>query len=235
MGIGYNEAVERGASVEVWIASPTAIDASARELLDTGEHRRLALFRRERDRQNFVASRVLVRTALSAHAPVAPERWAFELGAHGRPEIAAGLCDRPLRFNLSHTAGLVACAVTIGRDVGIDVEWRRRSGNLRALAERYFAPQELAELAALSEPRFRERFFDYWTLKEAYVKARGLGLLSLPLRQVAFTLDPPRLAFDPGWQFARLEPTADHVLALAVRRDSDPELSIHVHPLDHRK
>ena len=77
----------------------------------------------DRDRRAFLMTRALVRTTLSRYAPVAPADWRFITNAHGRPEILdrpAGVPD--LRFNISHTDGLIACAVTIGREVGVDVE-----------------------------------------------------------------------------------------------------------------
>jgi hypothetical protein len=94
-----------------------------------------------------------------------------------------------LRFNISHTDGLIACAVTIGREVGVDVETRRPS-LLHDVAGRHFAPREVSDLRSLPELEQDRVFFDYWTLKEAYIKARGFGL-ALPLGDFAFKLNPP--------------------------------------------
>jgi 4'-phosphopantetheinyl transferase len=180
-----------------------------------------------RDRRRFLLTRALVRTMLSRYAAVAPAEWAFITNDHGRPEIL----DRPrgvpdLRFNLSHTEGLIACAVTIGREVGVDVEHVDRR-LMHDIAGRFFAPREVTDLKALPDSEQPRAFFDYWTLKEAYIKARGFGL-ALPLADFAFTLAPPappRIAFEPGldddpetWQFAQAWPTPHHRLALAVRR-----------------
>ena len=117
-------------------------------------------------------------------------RWIPRTGdssrnVHGRPEILdrpAGVPD--LRFNLSHTDGLIACAVTIGREVGVDVEHvgRRLTHDI---AGRFFAPREVADLKSLPVAEQPRVFFDYWTLKEAYIKARGFGL-ALPLGDFAF-------------------------------------------------
>jgi 4'-phosphopantetheinyl transferase len=197
-------------------------------LLSPDEHERMARLVFDRDRRRFLLTRALVRTMLSRYAAVAPERWAFIANVHGRPEIL----DRPpgvpdLRFNISHTDGLIACAVTIGREVGVDVEHvgRRLTHDV---AGRFFAPREVDDLARLPEDEQRRVFFDYWTLKEAYIKARGFGL-ALPLADFAFTLAPPappRIAFEPSlqddpatWQFAQDWPTPQHRLGLAVRRE----------------
>ena len=199
-----------------------------RALLSADEHERMARLVFERDRRRFLVTRALVRTMLSRYANVAPAAWSFIANVHGRPEIL----DRPrgvpdLRFNVSHTEGLIACAVTIGREVGVDVEHigRRLTHDV---AGRFFAPQEVSDLHALPADEQEKVFFDYWTLKEAYIKARGFGL-ALPLADFAFTLSPPsppRITFDPSldddpatWQFFQDWPTPQHRLAVAVRRD----------------
>ena len=213
---------------------PTAsADAQARldayrTLLTPDEHERMARFVFERDRRAFLLTRALVRTTLSRYASVAPADWRFIANAYGRPEIL----DRPsevpdLRFNVSHTDGLIACAVTIGREVGVDVEHVGRQV-LHDVAGRHFAAKEVSDLRALPATEQGRVFFDYWTLKEAYIKARGFGL-ALPLGDFAFTLNPPHapeIAFEPSldddpatWQFLQAWPTPTHRLALAVRRD----------------
>ena len=199
-------------------------------LLSPDEHERMARFVFERDRVRFLLTRALVRTTLSRYAPVAPADWHFIANAHGRPEIL----DRPsgvpdLRFNLSHTDGLIACAVTIGRDVGVDVEHVGRRLT-QDVAARFFAPAEVAHLQSLPDDEQQRVFFDYWTMKEAYIKARGFGL-ALPLGDFAFRFlpdGPPSIAFEPGmkddpatWQFIQDWPTPAHRLGLAIRRTGD--------------
>jgi 4'-phosphopantetheinyl transferase len=199
-----------------------------RTLMSPEEHERMARLVLERDRRRFLLTRALVRTMLSRYAGVPPAEWAFIANVHGRPEIL----DRPrgvpdLRFNLSHTEGLIACAVTIGREVGVDVEHIQRRLT-HDVAGRFFAPSEVSRLKALPDDEQARAFFDYWTLKEAYIKARGFGL-ALPLADFAFTLSPaapPQIAFEPAleddpatWQFAQDWPTPVHRLAVAVRRE----------------
>ena len=206
------------------------------ELLSPEEHERMARLVFERDRRRFLLTRALVRTMLSRYAAVPPKDWAFVANVHGRPE----LLDRPdgvpdLRFNISHTDGLIACAVTIGREVGVDVEHVGRRLT-RDVPARFFAPREVADLHAVPEPERHKIFFDYWTLKEAYIKARGFGL-ALPLADFAFRLSsssPPEISFEPAlpddpatWQFAQAWPTPMHRLGLAVRR-SGPDLAIRI-------
>ena len=206
-------------------------------LLTPDERAKTRRFHFARDRHDCLITRALVRTTLSRYAEVDPAAWRFELNRYGRPHLAAGQCDPDLRFNLSHTRGLIACAVTIGLEVGVDVETMYRTGETVAIADRYFSAAEVNALRALPESRQRERFFEYWTLKESYIKARGMGL-ALPLDQFSFLLDggpPIGIAFDPrledhpgDWQFDLRRPTPDHVLAVGVRRGPGPDLAIRV-------
>jgi len=199
-----------------------------RGLLSDDEHERMARLVFDRDRRRFLLTRALVRTMLSRYAAIPPAEWRFIANVHGRPEILdrpAGVPD--LRFNISHTEGLIACAVTIGREVGIDVEHVSRRLT-HDVAGRFFAPREVSDLHRLPDEEQARVFFDYWTLKEAYIKARGFGL-ALPLGDFAFTLhppDPPRISFEPAldddpetWQFVQDWPTPQHRLGLAVRRE----------------
>ena len=200
-----------------------------RALMSPDEHERMGRFVFEKDRKAFLLTRALVRTTLSRYASIAPADWQFIANVHGRPEIL----DRPsgvpdLRFNISHTNGLIACAVTIGREVGVDVEHIGRHLT-HDVAGRHFAPREVSDLRKLPEDEQRKVFFDYWTLKESYIKARGFGL-ALPLGDFAFKLNPPHspeITFEPSleddpdsWQFLQDWPTPQHRLALAVRRES---------------
>lgn len=213
----------------VWYASPEALSdpliaTHAGSLLSENERLRAARFLFERDHLTYVAAHALCRIALSAHQDVAPSAWRFVAGDHGRPEIVAP--SSPLRFNLSHTRGLVACAVVETRDIGVDVESLDRGAPLE-IAERYLAPAELRalrELPTLEQPR---RFFQYWTLKESYIKARGLGL-SIPLDRVTMILtneDTATVQLDPdvgndseAWQLAHREASPSHALAVCLHK-----------------
>src|SRR5947208_3575530 len=110
----------------IWLASSSDTKPAAWELLDESERQRAAHFRTRSHADTYVLAHALVRVALSACEPaVPPTRWRFETGPHGRPEIAAPRLVGPLRFNLSHTDGLVGCVVTLAADCGLDLERRR--------------------------------------------------------------------------------------------------------------
>ncbi|MFN8641210.1 MAG: 4'-phosphopantetheinyl transferase superfamily protein [Candidatus Binatia bacterium] len=224
----------------VWYAFPdriadAALVARYQALLNAEErtrHDRLAM---ARPRREHLVTRALCRTTLSRYADVAPQQWQFTCNPHGRPEISGPPETPPLRFNLSHCAGLIACVVTCAVDAGIDVEDLDRPGETVRVADRYFSPQEVADLRALPPAQQRVRFFEYWTLKESYIKARGLGL-AIPLDQFTFHLAPgrpvtisfgPRIADDPRlWQFRRYRPSARHLMAVAIRRGHGADLAV---------
>lgn len=174
------------------------VRSRALDVLAPDDRRHVERFRFERDRELALASRSLQRRALSACADLPPRAWRFVAGPHGRPEIEAPSIAPRLRFNVANTRGLVACAVTVDRDVGLDVEpWRDDAPD--DLVQQCFALAEREALVALPVASRPRRFVELWTLKEAYIKARGLGL-ELPLEQITFTLDDgsPRLTLDPA-------------------------------------
>lgn len=214
-------------SVEIrWLALDRvgADDWPALErLLDEGERDRAGRFRREHDRRAYIAGHALVRAMLSRCAPVPPAAWRFAANAYGRPEILRQAGTPPLRFNLTHTRGLAAAAVTFEGDIGLDAEWLDRPALTMDLAARSFAPAEIEYLAKIPADRRKDALFGLWTLKEAYVKAVGRGL-SLPLDAFAFAMEPLRISFSPpiedapdGWLFRRFRPTPSHAMALALR------------------
>lgn len=223
--------------VDLWclyhekIADPGLLEAYE-NLLTEDEQVRYQSFHFERDRLMFLATRALVRTALSAYVDVPPSRWRFAEGVRGKPYIKEPLGLPPLYFNLSNTRGLIVCAVSHAYDqVGVDTEWLDRNGETVNLADRHFSQAELRAMRALPAARRRDRFFHYWTLKESYIKARGLGL-ALPLEKFSFLFDdalPIRIAFDPTfgddprrWRFALLSAPRSRIVAVAVNTHGQP-------------
>jgi 4'-phosphopantetheinyl transferase len=197
-------------------------------LLDDTERERAARFVFERDRQTYIAAHALVRVTLSRFVDRAPQEWRFTRNGYGKPEAVLPAQEPRLRMNLSHTRGLAAVAVTLGRDIGIDVEWMERRNLTRELGLSIFSGPECEAVARCGEEDLDETLFAFWTLKEAYIKAVGKGL-AIPLDAFAFTLDPLSISFfpplddDPGdWLFQRHRPTGEHALALAIRHAGSP-------------
>jgi 4'-phosphopantetheinyl transferase len=243
-----NESMRLGAGrVEVWLVATEDINdesrSAARAFLNESEHARNKRFRVEESRDQHLVGRVLVRRMLSRYAAVPERAWIFETNRYGRPSVLQPAAFRHLHFNMSHTDGLVACAVSERRAVGVDVENVGREVDPVSLGSLVFAPEEMAAVLASPPERRRDRFFSYWTLKESYIKARGLGV-SLPLEAFWFDLDvsPPRVHFkaacpdDPGrWRFWRFVPTPEHMLAVAVSTlpGDEPEIQVNrAMPLD---
>jgi 4'-phosphopantetheinyl transferase len=209
-------------------------EADTLRLLSEAERAKWSRFVAEDARLQYLVSRALVRATLSRYADVGERAWQFGANRYGRPHIEQPAALRALQFNLSNATGLVACAVAMDCDVGVDVENIRRPLDVDALAPGVFAPMELADVRACMQAARRERFFAYWTLKEAYIKARGMGL-SIPLDAFWFDLGgrSPRLHLTdrcpddaPRWRFYRYAPTAQHRLALAARPRHQAEPSI---------
>jgi len=202
-----------------------------RQLLTPLELQAQQRFHFEKDRLRYLLTRAMVRTVLSRYATIAPQDWTFAANAYGKPSIAnEHALAQTIAFNVSHTGVAVVMAVSASGPLGVDIESLKRKAPVE-LAQAYFAPTEAAALAQLPADQQAQRFFQYWTLKEAYIKARGMGL-SIPLDQFSFDFAPPaglRFATDPGlgdeaaqWQFwqYRLDTQyqGDHLVALCAQR-----------------
>lgn len=193
--------------------------ASLRALLSPDELARADRFLRAADGAHFTAARGQLRQILSAYTGLPAAGLSFRYNPQGKPALAYGGAEGDLRFNLSHISGLGLLAVTEGREVGVDIEWLGREVDFRQLASRFFAPAEVAALAALPPHELAQGFYNGWTRKEAYIKARGLGL-AIPLDSFEVSLtpgEPPRLKGAQGaWSLHALEPAPGYTAAVVV-------------------
>jgi 4'-phosphopantetheinyl transferase len=202
------------------VPSGAATDSRAlQHLLDEGERRRGERFHFERDRLIFSAAHALLRAALAAR--LGDCEGGFRVDDFGKPELEPPVGTPPLRFNLTHTSGLVACALVGGCDIGIDAEQIDLSRPLLELAEHYFAEAEITQLRATEGASRAAAFYRLWTLKEAIIKAIGEGL-SLPLKRFAFTLEPLSLKIEGGdareWHVEECHAAPEHAMAIALSR-----------------
>lgn len=224
--------------IDVWLAyyhdiSDTQLHAEYRSLLTEEERGKEFRFYFPDDQRRYLVTRAMVRTVLSRYLNVDPTDWRFENNQYGRPAIAnTSHAGHGLRFNISHTRGLIALGVTRHRELGVDVENVQTREVSLDIADRFFAQAEVAELSTVPRERQQDRFFEYWTFKESYIKARGMGL-SIPLGQFSFHYPHERavhIAIDPRlgddakrWGFWQYRPTAEYLLAVcAERREGGP-------------
>jgi 4'-phosphopantetheinyl transferase len=218
--------------VHVWrvpLVAPASEIERLRKVLADDERQRADRFRFPKDRHHFIISHGALRILLGRYLDMPPEQIRFDYNKYGKPSLARTIGDDSLKFNLSHSGKLALYAFVRQREVGIDVEWmHRRIDQAEQIAERYFSAAENDVLRALPERLKREAFFNCWTRKEAYIKARGRGL-SLPLDQFDVSLRPgePAKLFatrdDPQqalrWTMQAINPGEDYIAALLVEGD----------------
>lgn len=197
--------------------------------LAESEVAKAAKFMFARDRQRFLATRILVRQLLAEYAQVAPEQITFTQNDYGKPRIAGPQSATGLHFNVSHTTSKIVCGVTTLGELGVDIESRVPAEHGQ-LADRNFSPEECQWYGQAEDISMAKlRFLTVWTLKEAYIKAVGKGL-SIPL--TSFSIIPQGEASaklvrclesnqQQEWYFKRwmLEPAISMALAIPCQRD----------------
>jgi 4'-phosphopantetheinyl transferase len=227
-------------SIDVYIATVRAFGARLEDAslpLAAAERERALRFHHLSDRWEFVLGRVMARTLLAGRTGTPAGEFRFVENEHGRPEIAHPPLERPLRFNLSHSGGLVACVLGEARQIGVDVERLDRPAVDPRVILRYCSPSEQQALSDMPDALRHERFLALWTLKEAYVKARGTGL-TLPLRSVSFDMGiegPADVSFnglddESRWMFAHTRLDEKHLLAVAAERDPGEQIGLRLRP-----
>lgn len=193
-------------------------------LLDADESAAARRFLLAEDRRDYASAHALLRRMLSAASPkIPPEAWRFDRTDRQKPYIRPQMDDvPPMRFSLSHTRGLAACALSRTTQIGLDAERDSRTLDVDELATRVCSADETAQLDEVLASTRAARFLDLWTLKEAYVKGRGIGItdglrtISFDLRvQGAVTASLLPAGAEPWW-FALLKSSADSRVALTV-------------------
>lgn len=209
-------------------------------ILSADEQKETRRFHRARDRHHFVIARALVRLALSDHFPVPAGDWRFDRDHNGKPFVAAPETSPPVQFSVSHTDGVVACLITLSAEAAVDVEKIEYRQDLPRVARQVLSPAEQSALSVLAGRDWTTRFYDHWTLKEAYAKARGLGL-SLTLSDIGFELEPDnaiRVHFASQvdddastWVFWRRHLSPQHTIAVAAKKDFGDGCEIILRPV----
>ena len=207
-------------SIEVWnLLLPELRDelAACRDLLTADEQERASKFIKTEDGDRFILCRGLRRQILASYLNEAPSALHFDHNENGKPFLKGS----EIRFNVSHSRDRLLIAVTAGRTVGVDIEFRRDGVPMESIAKRWFAPEEQAFFQGLENPR--DGFFDIWAQKEAFVKALGQGIFRelnsfcVPLNH---TPGLPTLGTSGEWFFQPLE--IDPAYAAAIVSEAPP-------------
>jgi 4'-phosphopantetheinyl transferase len=180
-----------GEEVHVWRVSLNQSQATIERLsqeLTTDELARAGRFRFAKDRNQFIIGRGLLRVLLGRYLVRKPEQLRFRYSSYGKPSLEDGI-QAGLQFNLSHSHQMALLAFTRGRNVGVDIEYMRPGVEFEQLAQHFFSPTECAVLLDMVPALRKETFYNCWTRKEAYIKARGEGL-SIPLDMFDVSLRP---------------------------------------------
>jgi 4'-phosphopantetheinyl transferase len=211
--------------VHLWQASlDKRLADSVGHHLSADEISRADRFHFAKDRTHFVAARGLLRSLLSAYLGISSEDLRFSYAEKGKPSLQKGQ-QSAISFNLAHSHGMAVYAFSHAREVGIDLEYMREDVANEDIAERFFSRREIKSLAAVPAELRKQAFFNCWTRKEAYIKARGEGL-SMPLDEFDVSLKPEEPAAllanhkDPAevtrWSMQSVPVPAGYVAALCV-------------------
>ena len=217
--------------VHVWrvpLDAPASEVAHHAALLTADERARAERFFFDVHRRRFTVARGALRRVLGRYLDARPEALRFDYGPQGKPSLRRP-AGTSLRFNVSHSGALALIAVTAERALGVDVERVDPKRAAVNIAERFFAPEEVAVFRSLPPEQREEGFFNAWTRKEAYMKATGRGL-TLGLDRFVVTLRPGAAAalvstaWHPPdaarWTMRALDPGPGYAAALAVEGDA---------------
>jgi 4'-phosphopantetheinyl transferase len=209
-----------------WLDQPQEVVDKLLALLSPDERRKGGSFYFRKDQNQYIVGRGLLRIIIGSYLKAEPAQLRFCYNFYGKPSLAAEFNTDSVKFNLSHSHGLAVFAVARGREIGIDLEMIRNDFATMEIAERFFSPREIATLRRLSPELRTQAFFNCWTRKEAYVKARGEGL-SLPLDRFDVSLlpgEPASLLSVNGdadevlrWSFREFSLGQGYVGALAIQ------------------
>ena len=180
-------------TVHLWWATDRGLSTNRlKELyfdwLTDEEKDRYGRYMFQKDADLYLLTRALCRKVLSQYVDVSPAKWRFQSNQYGKPAIEEPQEARTLEFNLTNTPGFVACMVSDRYPVGVDAESIDRKSTTLDIAKRFFSKQEFEELQTHPASALTARFFHYWTLKEAYIKVRGMGM-SIPLADFSMVED----------------------------------------------
>ncbi|MDI6687881.1 MAG: 4'-phosphopantetheinyl transferase superfamily protein [Desulfobacterales bacterium] len=207
-----------------------------RSVISENEKRKVNRYVFEKDKHSCLVTRALLRFVLSACTCCDPELFEFIENNYGKPDLKPGLVTMPVKFNISHSRNVTACALALGSEIGMDIEDHSRKIDLN-IADRFFSKPESEYLRSCPDKDRQEVFFDFWTLKESYIKARGMGL-SIGLDKFGFKIDKKNVCINfheslnaspEQWKFFRFSPVENYKAAISIQSDLKNSFKLHIY------
>jgi 4'-phosphopantetheinyl transferase len=209
--------------IHVWSVRLPAIGLDElKQTLSADELERASHFHFDVHRRSFISRRAILRILLAGYLEATPDALEFSYNEFGKPRLAAPVREPAISFNLSHSGELLRIAIGLDRELGIDVERIDESAAIESVAQNFFSGAEVAALESLPPTRRRAAFFSCWTRKEAYIKARGMGL-SIPLESFDVSVEPGGAATFVAedrsakvWKVENIESNHDYSVSVAA-------------------
>ena len=178
----------------------------------------------EQQRRRFAVCRATLKAILGGYLERPPCELRFGQGPYGKPHLDCGRSDPSIHFNVSHSDELALVAVSWERELGVDLERVRSIDGIDDIVARHFAPAERLAFSRVFPATRLSTFYRYWTLKEASLKACGVGLT-----QATAAIDVTRMGDHPiclpgvsgagaerYWTGTTLDPATGYIAALVV-------------------
>lgn len=212
---------EPAEDISIWTATLDRSEGERVKLestLSPDELARAHRFHFAKDRDHYVVARGLLRSLLGEYLHQDPHKLEFTYGPYGKPELSGVAAASGASFNLAHSGGLAAFAISRRRKLGIDVERAQVESAGEDIARRYFSAREVSDLQSLPPEEKVTAFFRCWTRKEAYLKALGTGLQT-PLDSFSVSLSPGQPAVflegvTPDWRLETFQPAGGYAGAV---------------------
>ncbi|HST84818.1 MAG TPA: 4'-phosphopantetheinyl transferase superfamily protein [Kineosporiaceae bacterium] len=220
------DSVELGDCADLWLMNESEVDDAVRryhviDMISEEERLRYQRLRSARARRQHLGARMLTRYVLAAYTGVTPKELRFQAGPFGRPELVSNPLG--LDFNISHTDGLIGCILTRDQRCGLDLEQTPAQHETAAAILQFLATEEQNHVRSLPESEQDLAVLDYWVIKEAYLKALGVGFTravnSFVVRGVGgptIMIDDPASGGQRGWQLELRQLRSEHRLAVAL-------------------
>ncbi len=245
-----NNTIKKEVDIDIWITHiPHLLDISRyQNILDSKDYKRYLAFPISSASSQFVVSRAMVRTALSSLSgqKIKPDQWRFEYLSNGKPKAVAPGTEFHAHFNLSHAHFIATVAVSANYELGIDIEPLNphiQPADIRAV----LSESEFLDLLQLAPGERSRELIKLWTLKEAYLKLLGTGMIIDPSR-IEVGIKPLRILYDRSypvgddlftrnWVLDLNGKTFSLSLATWITDERNPSITFHLFDprLDHQK